>query len=316
MNGDAVAAACGRWQAILPAFGVATSFLRNKHGPCPLCGGKDRFRFDDKEGHGTYICNQCGAGNGMTMLRKLNNWDYRTACAEVLSFLGRAPAPSTSTAGARHDGQSEEQRAKRLAGLNKCLDEAHRQDIVEDYLRSRGLSAFPIVLRGHHSLGYYDKDGMFRGYRQAMIASVVGPDGSLQSVHRTYLGNVKTRKKMMPPVDTTSGCAIRLFDPMSWPSDTLGIAEGIETAIAVHELFNIPTWAVINDGNMRKWRPPENIKYLHIYGDNDRGFAGQTAAFDLAQKVMKTVEVSVEIPPEPGTDWLDVLNQKLQRSET
>src|SRR5690348_13963485 len=51
----------GRWREILPCLGVETRYLTNKHGPCPLCGGKDRFRFDDKNGDGTYYCNQCGA---------------------------------------------------------------------------------------------------------------------------------------------------------------------------------------------------------------------------------------------------------------
>ena len=39
----------GRWAAILPQLGVSPSALTGKHGPCPLCGGRDRFRFDDKE---------------------------------------------------------------------------------------------------------------------------------------------------------------------------------------------------------------------------------------------------------------------------
>jgi hypothetical protein len=50
-----------RWLDILTALGVPAKFLRNWHGPCPMCGGKDRFRFDDKDGKGTFFCNGCGA---------------------------------------------------------------------------------------------------------------------------------------------------------------------------------------------------------------------------------------------------------------
>ena len=46
--------AIGMWPQILPALGVGRGFLENKHGPCPLCGGKDRYRFDDKNGRGTF----------------------------------------------------------------------------------------------------------------------------------------------------------------------------------------------------------------------------------------------------------------------
>jgi len=35
-----------------------------------LCGGKDRWRFDDRDGLGTYFCSNCGAGDGFTLLSK------------------------------------------------------------------------------------------------------------------------------------------------------------------------------------------------------------------------------------------------------
>jgi putative DNA primase/helicase len=55
-----------RWREILPQLGVETRYLTNKHGPCPICRkGRDRFRFDDRDGSGSYICSQCGAGSGI-----------------------------------------------------------------------------------------------------------------------------------------------------------------------------------------------------------------------------------------------------------
>jgi putative DNA primase/helicase len=65
MNMNTVERACGRWREILPLFGIEIRFLRNKDGPCSLCGGKDRFRFDDRDGSGSYYFNQCGAGTGL-----------------------------------------------------------------------------------------------------------------------------------------------------------------------------------------------------------------------------------------------------------
>jgi len=49
-------------------LGVDPVFLDGKHHPCILCGGKDRFRFDNKDGSGSYFCSQCGAGTGMQLL--------------------------------------------------------------------------------------------------------------------------------------------------------------------------------------------------------------------------------------------------------
>ncbi|GEM_PF-3829249 len=45
---DAAKAARGHWPRILPALGL--NVVKNRHMPCPVCGGTDRFRFDDQEG--------------------------------------------------------------------------------------------------------------------------------------------------------------------------------------------------------------------------------------------------------------------------
>ena len=59
--------AMGRWYGILISLGVDAGHLRNKKGPCPGCGGRDRFRWDDKDGRGTFYCGGGGdplAGDG------------------------------------------------------------------------------------------------------------------------------------------------------------------------------------------------------------------------------------------------------------
>lgn len=63
-----VSHALGHWPRILPALGIQV--LKNRHQPCPVCGGSDRFRFDDREGRGTWYCNQCGAGDGLKLVEK------------------------------------------------------------------------------------------------------------------------------------------------------------------------------------------------------------------------------------------------------
>jgi putative DNA primase/helicase len=93
MSYDTIEHARHRWREILPLLGVETRFLLNKHGPCPLCGGKDRYRFDDRDGTGSYYCNQCGPGAGIVLLRKLHRWDFATACNEVNKII-RAATPA------------------------------------------------------------------------------------------------------------------------------------------------------------------------------------------------------------------------------
>ncbi|WP_042065033.1 primase-helicase zinc-binding domain-containing protein, partial [Aeromonas hydrophila] len=87
---DVSLAARGQWPFILAELGLSVP-KRGQHGPCPACGGKDRFRLDDKEGRGTWICSQCGAGDGLTLLAKATHKSTKEAAQEVATLLGLSP---------------------------------------------------------------------------------------------------------------------------------------------------------------------------------------------------------------------------------
>ena len=93
---DLMEAARGRWPDLLASLaGLSTKELTDEHQPCPLCGGEDRYRFDDIDGSGSWFCNQCGgkqqaggAGNGMDMLMRKTGWDFPTAARRIEQHLG------------------------------------------------------------------------------------------------------------------------------------------------------------------------------------------------------------------------------------
>lgn len=99
-------AARGRWPEILASLGgLSDRQLTDEHQPCPLCGGNDRYRFDNKDGSGSWFCNQCGgkrqsggAGSGMDLLMRLKGWDFKQAAKAVEQHLGILPPalPPTS----------------------------------------------------------------------------------------------------------------------------------------------------------------------------------------------------------------------------
>ena len=99
----------GHWPAILGALaGLSSDQLTDKHQPCPLCGGKDRYRFDDQDGTGSWFCNQCGgpseaggAGSGMDLLLRRTGWTFADAAKRVEQHLGITPQrPDPPTKGA------------------------------------------------------------------------------------------------------------------------------------------------------------------------------------------------------------------------
>jgi putative DNA primase/helicase len=109
----------------------------------------------------------------------------------------------------------------------------------------------------------------------------------------------------MPVVETIAGAAVRLHDPSN---GELGVAEGIETALAGYELTGIPTWAAISDSGLKSFVSPNGLRRLVVFADNDASFAGQAAAYALAQRMRRDgIDVEVRTPETVGADWLDVL---------
>lgn len=293
----------GRWESILTSTGVSTDFLSNKHGPCPICTtGKDRFRFDNKGGRGTWYCSQCGAGDGFALLQKINGWAFPQAAREVERVLGmsRQDAP--------HHEFTDERKRQILRQAWKESKVVEIGDLVWTYLVGRvGLKTRPQSLRFHPSLRY-DATRSF----PAMLGIVTMPDGSPSTMHRTWLDGkggkapVDEAKKVMTGQIKTG--AIRLA-PVS---PRLGIAEGIETALGASSLFDMPVWASISANGMQQWEPPKEVTEVVIFADNDTNYTGQDAAYALAKRLaLAGKSVQVQIPARPGTDWADVAKEEL-----
>ncbi|MDD5387875.1 MAG: primase-helicase zinc-binding domain-containing protein [Gallionellaceae bacterium] len=298
--------AMGRWPGILASFGVTEKQLSGKHTECPVCGGRDRFRFDDKDGRGTYFCSHCGAGDGIKLVMAMRGCDFRAAAQEVEAVAG-VVKPGRQ-AKPEPDEATKIERAKRVWRESAPLtqgDEAMR------YLAGRGLvlDAPPASLRLHPGLVYHDGERI-TGTFPAMVALVQAPDGSGVTLHRTYIKDgmkapVPSPRKLMPGRQSTKS-AIRL----SRVVPCLGIAEGIETSLAASALFSVPVWSCINANGIETFEPPNGVEQITIFADNDESFTGQKAAYAAAFRLKQQgFLVKVRMPP-MGWDWLDELNQR------
>ena len=114
-------AAVGQWASTFNHLGIEVPASRMKHSPCPNCGGKDRFRCDDKEGRGTYICNQCGAGDGLDLVAKANGCSPLDAARMVASLVGISEG----------EPQTEAQKQRIRAKVKQQKEERQRKEKAE-----------------------------------------------------------------------------------------------------------------------------------------------------------------------------------------
>lgn len=84
---DVKAKASNAWEStIFPRFGIEVIFKKKK--PCPACGGTDRFWYDNKNQNGDYFCQQCGAGDGFSLIQKCTHLSFPETIAEVAAIVG------------------------------------------------------------------------------------------------------------------------------------------------------------------------------------------------------------------------------------
>ena len=290
----------GRWREILPKLGIPPESLRNRHGPCPICGGKDRFRFDDQNGDGSFYCNACGAGNGIHLAQKVMGVSFGRAYAQIQQMCG-VDAPTVID-------DTERRQREAMAKLWRASKPVTPDCPVGLYLASRGLGQFVgagLGLRWYDRARHPDSKDTFH----AMVAQIATLDRKCANLHLTFLDNAG-KKPLLSPVKRVmagrlpEGAAIRLGRPES----VLGIAEGIETALSATRLYGLPVWAAVNGGLLAKWTPPANVNKVVIFGDNDINFAGQAKAYALAHRLKTKHQIDVVMKfPKASGDWNDVL---------
>ena len=281
----------GRWGEILPRI-IGPKFLDGKHHPCPRGEGRDRFRYSDWKGTGGFFC-ACSDGrkDGFGLIQCVKNCGFKEAVGMVADVIGPMDEPK------REKKKREPTWAENLQReVVRCKE--------SKYLTNRGLIT-PESLRWHRALGYYEDGKKVRDY-PAMCAPVINR-GKFCTYHVTYLDNggkapVDPNRKMLPSFGSIKGGAVPLFP---WKNGTLGIAEGIETAIAASMIHEIPVWAALSTSLMAAWEPPKGCESVVVMADRDKNHAGEAAAYGLAHRLIgKGIETKVRLPATIG-DWAD-----------
>lgn len=315
----------GRWPEIFAAAGMEPGHFVKSNRPCPLCGGRDRFSLlkgERNEPDGRWYCRGCGYGDGIELVKRFRGSTFPQTLRWLEAYLGIEHQRESFCH--RPEGLSEAEktvrrRERNLAFWNAAvpLRDLSRESPQWKYLASRGLGACDAsaMLRAEAETEAWEtnEDGERRsaGRYPVLLAAVTDGSGGIITLHRTFLTPDGGKAPLSSPKKLAPGAIedglIRLFPPTA----ILCLAEGIETALSVHEMTGLPVWSAISLTGLRKFgEVPEGVKKIHICGDNDRSYAGAAGAYELAARIRRSrpdIEVAVHIPPEPGTDWNDVL---------
>jgi hypothetical protein len=195
--------------------------------------------------------------------------------------------------------------AHRIASARRIWNAAReaRGTPVAAYLAGRNIAITPPPsLRYAPALRRPDSAG-----GPAMVARIDSIDGELIGVHRTWLardsaGQWRRRDRAM--LGRAGGGAVRLAPA----ADVLMVGEGVETCLSAMQATNMPAWASLSTSGMVGLILPQVVRTVIILADNDCSGAGERAARTAAARwLSETRRVRLAMPPDPGTDFNDVL---------
>lgn len=245
-------------------------------GPCPVCGGRDRFSIAPKRG--VWNCRICARGGSvLDLVAHVENIDLAAAITWILGDAGSQIPPEelecrrrlAAAAKAKREAEAERYRRAAVREARGIWGQAlpAQGSPVEGYFAARGLAlAIPASIRFLPDHPYRKRIGgkvelLHRG--PCMIAAVQGPDRRVQAVHQTWLdlSRPKGKAEILDPEGvplpakmvrgSKKGAAIRL-SPWT-PSGVLVMGEGIETtltAAVVNAVEGATYWAAVDLGNM------------------------------------------------------------------
>ena len=291
---DTVKQACGHWPRILPALGMKV--IKNRHQACPVCGGADRFRFDDKEGRGTWFCNQCGAGDGLKLVEKVFGVKPSEAAQKVNAVTGNL-SPVAPEVIAAAEAETDADR-KAAAALAVRLMEKTRPASGNAYLTRKGFPdrECPVLSVMHKTGGVTFRAG-------DVVVPLYDDTGALINLQLISSDGLKR---------TLKGGAVKgachTIEGKKQAGKRLWITEGYATALTVHHLTGETVMVALSSVNLLSLASLVRQKHpacqIVLAADRDLNGDGQNKAAAAAG----ACEGVVALPPVFG-DWNDAFMQ-------
>lgn len=244
-----------------------------------------------------YTCYGCGAhGNAIDWLMQMEGMTFVQAVEALRDNWVPSGAPLVRPAYAPKPLDERDSRIEARSIWKKALPS--KGTVVEEYLRGRGIKPSRSALE-HVKFAPLLRFSANGQLYPAMIAQLTDNQGFC-CVQRTYLDRNAPEKLKLPggegknlPVKLTKGAmgpsAVRFSEPAG---GTVGIAEGVETALSASQLYSLPVWATCGASRFKSIEFPPDVDSLVIFGDP--GDVGRTLAFD-AQDFWMQKGLAVEV---------------------
>ena len=267
-------------------------------GPCPVCGGNDRFAIHPTRG--VWNCRHCvRGGDAIDLVRHIEGCSFKEAVAVlggVDSARGRAAPAARSAA---NNDQSALDYAWRIWEQTADLGPE-----ASAYFEGRGIDIDSVP--EHGGLRWHTRCPWERGTKPCIVGRYTETlTGEPKGIWRRPIDGGKPMT-----LGPMAGCVIQL-----WPDDAveqgLVLGEGIETTLAAATRIEHrgtllqPAWAAGSAGNMAKLPVLAGIEALTILVDHDGSGAGQRAAEECAARWEAFADVTLLTPTSLGADFND-----------
>lgn len=286
----------GAWRQTLEGYGCRLPSGRN-HGPCPVCGGKDRFRFDDKDGRGTWFCGQCDpqSGGGLLLLSRY----LGKPTIEVAKELLGQDMPRTVAPVRKHSATDEQMREELRKRAKRGAEMLMEQSMMSghQYMDAKGLTGeWPVnsqIMMGA------DNERIEPG---ALLLVPVYKNGELVNVQKITADG---KKRPIYGGDMSGVCHV-----ISGPGKTIAVVEGFATGVTVNRMTNATTYVAFNTGNLAaiaaQAREEHPDAMLIIFADHDEidPVHGWRPGSKFAEDAAVPANAKIALPPELG-DWDD-----------
>lgn len=281
--------------------------LKRDYGLCPFHNERTPS-LHVYRARNVFCCFGCGAKGGpIEFLRRFERVDFKTAVSRLVN--GRV-----ITVARDHSARERAPREAEVPALvSELWDGATSPNLASFCLSSRGIAprALPEALRGHPRVWCAEA----HEYRPAMLAAITDGLGRITAVQRTWLtarieydGHTQFLKGARPPdlgapkkcLGSLGSGAVRL----SAAGAVLGLAEGVESALAAANLYRLPVWATCGAHRLGSVELPEVVQRVIIFGD--RGSSGEAAAAKAESLYRRRgYQVQVEYPAPAYSDFAE-----------